>query len=92
MEGRRITELDAEENIWTQYGRRSKEFNENCKIGWSHNFTIHKSLLRLWAKDSAKKQTLQKYGENKKTLKTFSSNNLKQKVKRHKCDVTIWGV
>jgi hypothetical protein len=33
MEGRRITELDAEENIWTQYGRRSKEFNENCKIG-----------------------------------------------------------
>jgi len=33
MEGRGITELDAEENIWTKYGRRSKEFNENCIIG-----------------------------------------------------------
>jgi len=30
MERSRITELDAEENIWTQGGRRSKKVNENC--------------------------------------------------------------
>jgi len=66
MEGRRITELDAEENIWTQDGIRSKEVNENCVTEKSQNFTLHKSLLRLWVKDSAKKQALQNYGDNKK--------------------------
>jgi len=82
MEGRRITELDAEENIWIRYGRRrSKEFNENCIIGRSYNFTIHKSLLRHWVKDSAKKQALQKYGENKKCSKPFLLITYNKKVR-----------
>jgi hypothetical protein len=35
MEGLRITELNVEENVWTQDGRRSKEVSEDCIIGRS---------------------------------------------------------